>query len=385
MLTKFKRWLSGLVLRGGVLQWWLRGKMRKLHARYFQLVRESAARGPVPEARRPRVPAASLRAMLFITDDQWEEAELVPELRRICEVRTLNLRQPLKRRPDDLDEARVVAREIEAFIAQHPGVDPGLIFLYARSPMLSDEVFDRLRGRWSCPLLGMNLDDKIELWDYGVFTYRRDNYLRWAARFDLNLTNGKLAEDWYRDRNLPVYYMAQGCHQKVPLPPATPQFEHDITFLGRWRPERAVLIERLRALGVPVRPFGGGWPGSGEVDLPERIYQASQINLGSGYASPSDLVTTTKGRDFECPAAGACYLTSFNWELTEHFEIGREMLCYRSIEEAAEIYSYYHRRPEECLKIAHAAYRRCAADHTWEKRFRALFATLGFNCESRSR
>jgi spore maturation protein CgeB len=89
-------------------------------------------------------------------------------------------------------------------------------------------------------------------------------------------------------------------------------------------------------------------------------------------------LTTVKGRDFECPGVGACYVTTFNWELPLHYEIGKEILCYRSIEELVEIYAYYHRRPAECLAIAQAAWRRCTAEHTWEKRFRRVLREVGF-------
>jgi hypothetical protein len=43
------------------------------------------------------------------------------------------------------------------------------------------------------------------------------------------------------------------------------------------------------------------------------------------------------------------------------------------------MYSWYSRRPQECLKIAQAAFRRCAAEHTWEKRFRKIFEQTGFS------
>ena len=30
------------------------------------------------------------------------------------------------------------------------------------------------------------------------------------------------------------------------------------------------------------------------------------------------------------PCVGACYLTTYHWELAEMFEIGKEILCYRN-------------------------------------------------------
>jgi spore maturation protein CgeB len=160
--------------------------------------------------------------------------------------------------------------------------------------------------------------------------------------------------------------------------PAAADFKHTFGFLGSIKPERELVIGRLQRAGVPIKLFGAGWPDSQWVDDANEIFRSTQLNLGIGLASPSLVLTTVKGRDFECPGAGACYVTTFNWELPLHYEIGKEILCYRSVEELIEIYAYYHRRPEECLKIGQAAWRRCSAEHTWEKRFRKIFRHVNF-------
>jgi spore maturation protein CgeB len=64
-----------------------------------------------------------------------------------------------------------------------------------------------------------------------------------------------------------------------------------------------------------------------------------------------------------------------------HWELGAEILCYRNIEELIEMYSWYGKRPEVCLKIAQAAWRRAVAEHTWERRFRKIFEQSGFKCQ----
>ncbi|MBV8227752.1 MAG: glycosyltransferase family 1 protein [Verrucomicrobia bacterium] len=107
------------------------------------------------------------------------------------------------------------------------------------------------------------------------------------------------------------------------------------------------------------------------------IFRASQINLGIGLATPN--LVTIKGRDFECPGVGACYLTTYNWELANWWEIGREILCYRNVEELIEIFAWYRNRPEDCLKIARAAWRRSVDEHTWERRFRKMFREIGYD------
>lgn len=309
----------------------------------------------------------------------WEQNDLVPELARIAETRVLDLRSALKNQRENQLPAETVVRTLSQFADGQSQWSPDVILFYARPSLLSEEVFHALRRRWKCPLLGMSLDDKFEFFDYGIFTSGDDNYGKWAREFDLNVTSCLPATEWYRQRGLPVIYSPSGVHQPPGLTePTSASFKYELGFLGSIKPERKIIIEQLRHAGVPINLFGAGWPNTQWVDDPNDVFRSTQINLGIGFASPSLTLTTVKGRDFACPGVGACYLTTYNWELPLHYELGKEILCYRSVEELIEIYSYYRRRPEDCLKIAQAAWRRCSAEHTWEKRFRRIFRHAEF-------
>jgi hypothetical protein len=226
----------------------------------------------------------------------------------------------------------------------------------------------------------MNLDDRVQFFPYRVFANQDDDYGRWAVKFDVSLTNAYTSLDWYRRRGAAVRYFPQGFHleKEYEAPPASADFEHRFSFLGSWKIERGVIIDELRRRNVDITLFGKGWPNTQWVDSASRVFRQSQINLGIGFALASARITTTKGRDFECPGVGACYLTTYNWELPMLYEVGREILLYRDVEELIEMHGHFVKRPEVCLRIAQAAHRRCLAEHTWEKRFRKLFGELGF-------
>ena len=308
----------------------------------------------------------------------WESRELVPELAKITEVETFNLNPHLKGSRTG-PAAQIVAKVVGDFARAHRGTEPDAIFLYARSSLLSEEVFELLRRRWSCPLLGMNLDDKLEFENYGYFTGGSDNYGHWARRFDLNLSNVRAVVDWYAERGLPARYLPEGFHPKFTAPPMTvAEFQRTLAFVGSRRTERAVFFRHLEEFGIQVELFGFGWPNSAGGKNPEATYRTSAMNLGIGFAAPSQTLTTLKTRDFECPGAGGCYLTTYNWELALHYELGKEILCYRGLEELVEMISFYRKRPEACLQIAQAGFRRANAEHTWERRFREIFCHLGF-------
>lgn len=315
--------------------------------------------------------------MLFIGDCMWEQEQLFPEIRKICELEILDLKYALKSCHNPCDS---VVAAIRARAAEAHAQEPDLILFYARPSLLSDEAFAAIRQRWPCPLLGMNLDDRVEFFPYGILKSGNDNYAQWIRSFDLNLTSSLAAVDWYRQKGAAVRYMPQGfCPDpRFRLPPAHAQYENFFSFVGSWKPERAELVEKLDSLSMSPKLFGKGWKNSYWADDPQTIFRNSQINLGIGYAIASAKIANAKGRDIECPAVGACYLTTYHWELAEMFEIGKEVLCYRNLEELVEILAYYRRRPEACLRIGQAAHKRAYSEHTWEMRLRKVFNDMGF-------
>lgn len=380
VFAALKKWLRLWLLRGAVLDWWVARRGRQWETAYVaELVRGSATPlAPVVPPKRT-APMDPLRNILLIADCMWEQNDLVPEFQKIAPTQLLNLRPLLKGTGPGPHQAAVVAEAVRAHSRDTAQPTPDVILFYARPGLLSDEVFHLLRQRWSGPLLGMNLDDKLQFFPHGIFRSGDDNYQQWARQFDLNITNCLPATDWYRQRGLPCIYSPQGVHRPAGMQsPASADFKYEFSFLGSLKPERKLIVEQLNRAGVAINLFGAGWPNTQWVDDPNAVFRGTQINLGIGFASPSLTLTTVKGRDFECVGVGACYLTTYNWELPLHYELGKEILCYRSLEELVELYSFYRRRPEECLKIAQAAWRRCTAEHTWELRFRRIFREVGF-------
>ena len=356
-------------------------RAREMDAAYLKAIEPNNKISVDPPERQrstlSRLPT-SLNRILFIGDCMWEKEQLFPEIRKICELEVLDLRQPLTHAADP---AQAVVSAIREFAASTKGGDPDLILFYARPSLLSEEVFSLIRRRWSCPLLGMNLDDRVEFFPYGILKSGNDNYARWIQSFDINLTSSLAAMDWYRERGAEVRYFPQGfCpDSRFVAPPSDSNFRHSFSFVGSWKPERGNLIEQLRQHGITPEIFGRGWQDGQWIKDPAAVFRGSQLNLGIGYALASARIANAKGRDIECPATGACYLTTYHWELAEMFEIGREVLCYRNVEELIELYSYYSKRPDICLKIAQAAHRRAHAEHTWERRLRHLFNELNFH------
>lgn len=369
-----------MVLRGPILESWVRRKDRQMDRRFLQALVQNAADSTRPVKASRLSKTDRVKSFLLIADVMWESNELVPELEKIAPVKVLDLGRKISLGDDGASFAGNTLAVIREFSLSTKGYSPDVVLLYARPSLLSDEVFEEIRSCWKCPLLGMNLDDKVQFFPYGVFKSGDDNYQKWAAHFDLNLTSSLTALRWYRQKGFPSLYIAMGYHLSASnsSPPANVDYRYAVSFVGSRKRERRAMIEELQGMGIAITLFGRGWPDSKWVDCAADVYRQSQINLGLGFATSTGGIANLKARDFECPGAGACYLTTYNWELATHYDIGREILCYRSTEELVEMYLYYSARPDECLRIAQAAHKRCAAEHTWERRFRRALHEAGF-------
>jgi spore maturation protein CgeB len=110
------------------------------------------------------------------------------------------------------------------------------------------------------------------------------------------------------------------------------------------------------------------------------LFSESRISLG--FLILGDTHRTSRPlrqirlREFEATMAGAFYVTGWLDELSLHYEIGREIVCYRSREELVERCRYYLAHDEERERIRRAGHERALRDHTWRRRFEGLFADL---------
>ncbi len=73
-------------------------------------------------------------------------------------------------------------------------------------------------------------------------------------------------------------------------------------------------------------------------------------------------------RLFEATGCGALLITDYKDNLSELFEIGKEVVAYRSFEECAALVNYYLSNPAEAAAIAKAGQERTLRDHTYERR-----------------
>jgi spore maturation protein CgeB len=82
-------------------------------------------------------------------------------------------------------------------------------------------------------------------------------------------------------------------------------------------------------------------------------------------------------RLYEATGCGALLLTDAKDNLGDLFEVGKEVVAYRSGAEAAELVRHYLANSKERIAIARAGQQRTLATHSYRQRMAELVEILG--------
>jgi spore maturation protein CgeB len=172
-------------------------------------------------------------------------------------------------------------------------------------------------------------------------------------------------------------YLPEGANPEIHRPYEVEK-TFDVSFVGQCYENRPAVVAALRDAGIRVEAFGPGWP-SGPLPTEEmvRTYSRSRINLGFGGVAGHKDTFHLKGRDFEVPMSGGLYVTEHCDELERFFEIGKEVVTYKGIEDLVSKVRWLLANPGEADAIRQAGRRRALSEHTWEMRFDKVLSLLG--------
>lgn len=260
---------------------------------------------------------------------------------------------------------------------------------------------------------------------------------RIAPRFTACLVPEREALERYRAAGARPIFFPMAANPTIYRPLEVPQ-SYEATFAGQRYADRAAAILALCQGGVDAKAFGVGWarpgpetagggadaaagggplagagralaatlrgrnpfiaardrmawrtlcdrhPGSVHGPIPDDEYIAlfSRSAISLGFLALGDTHRTWRTmrqvrlREFEGPMAGAFYMTGWLDELAEHYEIGREIVCYRSHAELVDLCRHYLAHPDERERIRRAGHDRALRSHTWRHRFERLFDAL---------
>ncbi len=256
---------------------------------------------------------------------------------------------------------------------------------------------------------------------------------RIAPGFDLCLVPEREALERYRWAGAEPLYWPMAAHPEA-YPALAGPADLDVTFAGQRYADRTTQMLALLEARIDAHAFGQGWEASrgitggaaegrgrmaaalelgrsalrgrrpwialadreawkrlrarhagalhGPVDDAAyvRLFSRSRINLG--FLVLGDTHRTLRPlrqvrlREFEATMAGGFYLTGWLPELEELYELGREIETYRSRDELVDKCRFYLADPAARERVRRAGFERARRDHTWTRRFEALFAEL---------
>jgi spore maturation protein CgeB len=104
------------------------------------------------------------------------------------------------------------------------------------------------------------------------------------------------------------------------------------------------------------------------------VYRGSAVNIN---CTSFQMKTAVNQRVFDVPACGGFLLGDWQEDMELFFEVGKEAVCFRSVEEAASLAAHYLGNEGERKRIAEAGRRRVLAEHTYEKRMASLVTVMG--------
>jgi spore maturation protein CgeB len=107
------------------------------------------------------------------------------------------------------------------------------------------------------------------------------------------------------------------------------------------------------------------------------MYSKSKINLGFGGVVGHKDTYCLKGRDFEITMSGGLYLTEYNRELEQFYNLGTDIVTYTGFEDLVSKVQDLLSNPEKAEAIRKNGYQRARREHTWEMRFDRIFRLVG--------
>jgi hypothetical protein len=154
------------------------------------------------------------------------------------------------------------------------------------------------------------------------------------------------------------------------------RYYYDTCFYGQPYGYRASLMVQLSSYKISYALCGG----SLSYDSIFKLIAESKINCGfRGLGNSAFNDKTAKQirlRDFEITSCGGFYFTEYLQELEDHYELGEEIVTFRTHDEFYDLIDYYLKADDERERIRKAGYER-SKEHTWKNRFNKAFSELG--------
>ena len=209
-----------------------------------------------------------------------------------------------------------------------------------------------------------------------------------ASPYDALFFKDKFLVDRARSLGLHANYLPEACmpawHTRVSLTEEErASYGCDVTTAGNMYYYRAIIFEAL--MKKHAVKLWGSFPRW--VDSPARsVFQGrhvAELEKSKAFNAAKIVVNTFQGeifgvnqRLFEIAGCGGFQICEHRDAIAEFFEINKEIVTFRTMDELLQKVKYYLAHPEERQTIADAAYTRAHREHTFHKRLEKMLETI---------
>lgn len=225
---------------------------------------------------------------------------------------------------------------------------------------------------------------------FGDDSWRFDHFTKhYAHCFTYCATTDKFSVPKYQALGQSNIINSQWAVIRTPPPnDLSPNYQFDVSFIGGKNHVRHWFINALKKKGFNVQAFGNGWDnGSVSLERMNEIFLKSKINLNLSNSICFDLryllrhpmniahtlvckknATQIKARHFEINYNGGFQLTDYSAGLEDYYTIGKDLVCYRDLDEAITLIEYYLKNDQERESIKRNGYEVAIKNHTYQHR-----------------
>jgi spore maturation protein CgeB len=264
-------------------------------------------------------------------------------------------------------------------------IKPDLIFFSLYQDQFEVSTLDYLKSRYKT--INWFGDDQ---WRFDNFTHKYVNLFTYC------ITTDKFSIPKYKELGQKNIIYSQWAAINIHDMPKMNKYMYDISFVGGFHPYRKWFIDTLNKKGLKIEAFGNGWS-NGPLSAEEMnaVFTSSKINLNIGNSNSFDMrylfsswkaipllfrskknASQIKARNFEIPYFNGFQLTDYVPTIENYFDLGKEIICYKDIDEAELLIKYYLDNNEERETIKNNSHTKAIQEHGYINRLKEVLEKI---------
>jgi len=281
-------------------------------------------------------------------------------------------------------------KENKIFLSAVSKEMPDLIFII-KGDFVFPATLKKIKEVWSCPVVGYAWDDPFNTYN-NQDDYRKSNYkngLPWydfVFVFDTFYINEIKRKGAKKVQYLPLATNPNRYSKITVTDQDRRDYDYDVCFIGVPFEKRVEIFENLREYKLGV--FGDHWDtyfmikgmktppyykGKATGETVNKIYLSSKIVLNIHHPQSIEGLNT---RTFDIPACGAFEMVDYKKNIEKHFEIDKEIVTFKNINELKSKIDFYLRNDDLRKIISENGRQRVRNEHTWVHRLNDVIIAL---------